>query len=281
MDEAFTASDVADAHAQVAGPRVLARLPRVTVGADAPQAIQRVDSAEGQNAAVVRKPTEQSPASQSPVEGAAVAVTAEPIATIRIDTLSGPAGWVDVGKLSRHDPPHTADGGPRASANQRVEEDWLVRLEAMIAPHAQWIVLAAVVAALGLTLALLQSGEQQPIPRTPLPEGLAVDPGPTEGLAAAVAATETIVIEQVTADASDRPAETRPPVAATGPIGIAAATGPRAQLVNNVLPIDAGEQTASEKATPSPIAHPSDGVYPRTAASVPWWAEGPEGANRR
>ncbi|TWT97011.1 hypothetical protein Pla108_27880 [Botrimarina colliarenosi] len=154
-------------------PSLLARLPRVAPSPPRPKPIQRFDDAEsalhgvhlydgGSDLAMAGPSVEPAPRRYK---------LSDPTATIRIDTVS-PSTFDD----ETPEPPPRRQaidsptmfgepkmlGEPRMFGEQAAIDDpwatWLLNLESTILPYSRIIVLAAVIAAMGLTFVLLRGG---------------------------------------------------------------------------------------------------------------------------
>lgn len=160
-------------------PSILARLPRVPIAPPQPRVRKRFDDAESSNPTTHLLDELDPPAAPA---GAATSRTPEwdPAATIRFDTVApypvepeAPAApptrrveapeparaTVPFEPISQTPTPAAAiNTPPQAETLEDPWSAWLLNLEATIQPYSRWIALAAVVAALGLTIVLLRGG---------------------------------------------------------------------------------------------------------------------------
>lgn len=265
---------------------VIARLPRVAPAAPAKSATHRYDTAEtalhGVHVDDSPLATTAPPASAGLAEQAPIQVS-DPAVTIRIDTVTPDAFEVSKEEaLLRKQANEALLGG--TEPDTAIEDPWassLLSLEAAILPYSRWIVLAAVIAALGLTLVLLQTAGRRPLDAgTALPQvqlgqydpayvtaEAAPQPTPAAGEAPSWG---TLPDEAAVANAWDaseglRPldrenetTEVAPPLVAAGPASVAPRNA-RATLLGQVLPPDADPSVEVATAT-----RPD---YPRTATA--------------
>ncbi|MEQ8850081.1 hypothetical protein [Botrimarina sp.] len=169
-----------DAAVRSAGPAaagaapVLARLPRVEPQPKAPP-IHRCDDPEPEPPASHLGVPPQ-PAAAPPADTAAAN---NKFASIRIDAGAPPTADGAPAQPSAAPPiaasPTLSQPAESVEASQAAG-GWLLDLEATIQPYSRWIALAAVIAALGLTAVLLQSGPEPVIAPAGAPQ---VDIGPT------------------------------------------------------------------------------------------------------
>lgn len=224
------------------GPPVLARLPRVET---APARIHRADK----RPEPIHEPHAPAPASTP------VATLGDPTATVRFDTVPTSAGYVPAElyayAVTDREPPTPAE-----------PVNWLLRLEAALVPYERWVALAAVIAALGLTLSLLSGKPEAPTVETPSEAVFAGDAGPT--YEPAIDRSEPI--DQFgTALATPAEQAVAKAVTATGPRGLPIGEGPRARLAGRVALVPAGSFDA----------------YPRTAVAPSAATDSVEGSVRR
>lgn len=158
-------------------PSILARLPRIPLDPPRPKVRQRFDDPEP--AIPMAHLAEEDPVAAS--EAASPSwqpALGDPTATIRIDTIT-PAVFDTPAAEPQREPatPPSASmpatpatipfvqpaefAPPPAEEHEALDDEWttwLLNLEATIQPYSRWIALAAVIAALGLTVVLLRGG---------------------------------------------------------------------------------------------------------------------------
>lgn len=246
-------------------PPILARLPRVSAP-PRPKTKQRFDDAEPVTHGLHHPEggydlMPAGPESQTTIQPA---LSDDPIATIRIDTVS-PGQFADA-PAAREAPAVAANVEP--APVQTLDDDpwaaWLLNLEAAILPYSRVIVLAAVIAAMGLTVVLLQGGGTAGSVEVP-----AIAPQVSSGAAGSDLAT----IEPIDAQAKaywppstpaqeaglqPLPAQAGQVADATVAAGPASAPrrSPQATLTGEVLPVEAQRINVANAA-----GQPS---YPRT-----------------
>lgn len=144
-------------------PSLLARLPRVAPTPTRPKPIQRFDSAESPLHGVHLSEGGADLTMAGPDAGSTAAprriALSDAVATIRIDTVS-PTFFDDSAPAPRPQAATPAATLP-ATTDPTVDDPWaawLLNLEAAILPYSRVIVLAAVIAAMGLTFVLLRGG---------------------------------------------------------------------------------------------------------------------------
>ncbi|MEO1497966.1 MAG: hypothetical protein AAFV43_12535 [Planctomycetota bacterium] len=187
----------------------------------------------------------------------------------RIDTPTAPAPQLEPTAAEPLAPRQDAAGAESLSAT-------LLQIDAIVSPYARWIALAAVVAAIGLTMVLLGGGQpaqQGDTPgstgnqaQTPINQNVAnqsvfaqLDPlGPLDPGQPTPASTEA------TADAVASSTAAGP---ASAPRLAAAPTGPAVRLTGDVVvPTDPTPQIA--KLPPTSSGYPRTATYPTTLRST-------------
>lgn len=238
-------------------PSLLAKLPRVAPTQSRPKPIQRFDDAEsplhgvhlgemGADLAMAGSATGAGPVARRPMPS-------NPAATIRIDTVS-PTTFDDEQPVARRPALAKPVVISDTAATDVVVDDpwaaWLLNLESTIVPYSRVIVLAAVIAAMGLTVVLLRGGAK-PVE--------APNPGPqvsTDGAGDSLVATDVFGAPPSssanlwTTPAAKTEADLRPihpPTAAATATPFISAAGPAsakwngpagAKLTGQVLPMD-------------------------------------------
>lgn len=152
-------------------PSILARLPRVAPAPPKPKRIQRFDDAEVVTHGLHHPEGSDGLADATPTALPRRTPLADPTATIRIDTVS-PATIDD--QPSRQARPTSRPPAPTSSPPAAVAEEpvgsWLLNLEAAVLPYSRVIVLAAAIAATGLTLVLLRGARARQAEPTTAPQ---------------------------------------------------------------------------------------------------------------
>lgn len=186
----------------------------------------------------------------------------------------------------------SAEAPPQKGATQAVHPDayaeTLLQLDAMVAPYARWIALAAVIAAIGLTLVLLRDQASAPLNDSPgdtinqaqsVSEDLGVfaDLGPLDPIKPSFTPPTTPATAMII-EAPAGPAST-PTVAETttaaGPVSAPSLAArpsrvPAVQLTGEVGPVGVGQSpNAPAIATrPQPDGYPRTAGYPSTDGST-------------
>lgn len=255
--DTFTVGAEVNAPAAEPAPRpsLLARLPRVAPAPPKPKRIQRFDEAEPTAHGLHVFDSGDGLAYAGPATALAPrrAPLGDPTATIRIDTVTPTTFEDQPARATRPAPRPTPSklSSPTPVSSLEAEDPWaawLVNLEAAIVPYSRVIVLAAVIAAMGLTLVLLRGGRPQTDDSSAAPQVSAetpVDALATEASVAPPFSTEQAPLVWPTAP---QPTELRPltqttavapsPAFAAGPAS--AWRGPAgARLTGEVLPAPA------------------------------------------
>jgi hypothetical protein len=146
-------------------PSLLAKLPRVAPTQSRPKPIQRFDDAESPLHGVHLGEMGADLSMAGTAAGASPTqrriMPSNPAATIRIDTVS-PTTFDDEQPVARRSALTKPVVVSDTAATDVVVDDpwaaWLLNLESTIVPYSRVIVLAAVIAAMGLTVVLLRGG---------------------------------------------------------------------------------------------------------------------------
>lgn len=246
--------------------RVIARLPRVADPSVSQRWDQPLNAIPGAHFPELLPTAEAMPADAS-AEGL------DPTLTIRIDTLD-PARVVErapqqeaAHRLRRVDTvaPPLPTGG--AQAEDEEYTDWLLQAEAMVLPYSRWIVLAAVIAAMGLTMVLLQGGSVSAPSEAEAPSPNAAIESETDALFADDSAPQNA--EESLADwameplPEEPPAEDKPALTASGPTAAPSAKLPQAQLSGYLE--SPGGAAVEVAARPSVAPYPSTSITPVVA----------------
>ncbi len=262
-------------------PPILARLPKIKAAPPKPPTRQRFDDAESplpeahlSESYWESTDTFSGPPASLDTGALPTATIDNPTETIRIDTVS--PGVFD----ARANPatqaaspsednapatiPFTSAAAPSATTEfqptvQSADEPWtawMLDIESTIQPYARWIALAAVIAALGLTIVLLRGGgeaiDANEIPSQVLTDNEAdqalvgdYETGNAPPLWPAGVAAETVETTPAGIDAGyaelglrpldDQPSASTPPLVAAGPASAARAPS-AARLTGEVLP---------------------------------------------
>lgn len=227
-------------------PSLLAKLPRVAPTTPTrPKPIQRFDDAQsplhgvhlgeaGADLAMAGPATASGPAARR-------FAPSSPIATLRIDTVS-PTTFDDVPSAARGAAAEPVAAGKPAA--ESVVDDpwaaWLLNLESAITPYSRIIVLAAVIAAMGLTIVLLRGGPAPTESHSLSPQVSA------DGTSGSLVATE-IFSKPLTASPNMWPSPAPPtPAGELRPIGppTAAATGETTPVASSPVASAAGPASA-------------------------------------
>ena len=240
-------------------PSLLAKLPRVAPTQSRPKPIQRFDDAEsplhgvhlgemGGDLAMAGSATGSGPIARRPMPS-------NPAATIRIDTVS-PTTFDDEQPVARR-PAIKPFAASHPIADVAVDDPWaawILNLESTIVPYSRVIVLAAVIAAMGLTVVLLR-GAAKPVEAPSAAPQVSADGAGESLVATDVFATPSAPSLSAAASLWTTPAPKSeadlrpisPPTMATAvTTPIASAAGPAsawrgpagAKLTGQVLPID-------------------------------------------
>lgn len=254
---------------------ILARLPRVPLTPPKPKVRQRFDDAEPAIPTAHLLDESQPPEAMPSPEGLRTPL-GDPTATIRIDTVTpyqypGEAPAAKPAEAKQPAPifeePATVPFTPKPVAKPEavaanpvaatIVEDpiedpwsaWLLNLEATIQPYSRWIALAAVIAALGLTIVLLRGGggatstsETAPqVSTDSLDQTLA-----NSDLSPESEATPWLTTPEPTVT----PMAEQPGAVAVGPVSAPRSTAGHAALTNELLPVETPRIADSTSADP-------------------------------
>lgn len=153
-------------------PPIFARLPRLEPAEPKPKTRQRFDEAESPLGAIHLGETGPLPTTQTELTAPPTAGF-DPVATIRIDTVTPTSvdapteqpkpqrTRIDQGAPATipFHPAETAVNAESIPSEPAADEPWattLLELESTIQPYSRWIALAALIAAMGLTVVILQ-----------------------------------------------------------------------------------------------------------------------------
>ena len=183
-----------------------------------------------------------------------------PVRTIRIDSAANAPK------------PELEDASAPASFSVMEAEEsysgWLLDMESILALNSRWIVMLALMAALGLTLLLLRGGGTQvEVPQDIIPSTASEETAPT--IVDTNVDTNTMVekIEATTTEIPSFPSEPIEQVYAAGPAAVPPHVAPRAELVGAIET----PKTPVESSTLQTAQQPSSDGYPRTANSESQW----------
>jgi hypothetical protein len=240
-------------------PSLLAKLPRVAPTQSRPKPIQRYDGAEsplhgvhlgemGADLAMAGSATGAGPVARRPMPS-------NPAATIRIDTVS-PTTFDDEQPVARRPALAKPVAISDATATDVVVDDpwaaWLLNLESTIVPYSRVIVLAAVIAAMGLTVVLLRGGAKPVEAPSPGPQVSTDDagdslvatdvfgapPSTSANLWAAPTAKTEADLRPINVPTTTAPVNSFPVAAAVGPASAKWHGAAGAKLTGQVLPVD-------------------------------------------
>ena len=253
---------------------VLARLPWIAPPRAEPPKTHRYDAAE--------RPLHGIHADEGEMAGGPLAgdltmpvlapgLAGDPTVTLRIDTVT-PTSFDATTATPSPNPaplvPSASQPAPAPSVDNVTIDDpwaaWLVEAEAAILPYSRWIVLAAVIAALGLTLVLLQTTGRPALDAgdaTPQVQigfdgpALADSSGATEATGSPLEAPAWSSPDNGLQPLADGQESTAPPLVAAGP----ASAPPRvATLLGDVLPSEPPVATAQRLDYPRTAIAPSE-----------------------
>ncbi len=267
---------------------ILARLPRLGTAKSVvgnPQKNNRFDQPE-KGIIGVHAPEEAAPEAAPLIQGAD-----NPASTIRFDTLLTEEGFIEekgieakrVGveavRVGTNRPQSVRNEAPQLQPTTEFDS-WLLNLEAAVMPYSRWIVLAAVISALGLALVLLRGS-------APAALGDALLPGDrvenTVSNSATVAVDETDSVPAVRTldtgtlgtgkgllpmDSSPEAITNTLATTAMGPAAHKTNNAPQARLAQQVQPIEPYRVTGTAERIEI-ASQRSVGGYPRTAANGP------------